>query len=870
MTNIATIEDILENILGLVLGAAPGQYSLATSGSGGGQQGSGKSGINNAFRPSTVQGPGFWLIAQSSTLTYTGGSWSPEYDKDAVTFYTWANRAGLLATKDIVRVTVWVGLTNRDNDQGQKSNTSDPGAVVNASANPVIQLGNAWELIQREIPAVLGPGTSFDPDTIAAVRQVLATLVQHASDISTGLRADTTKVDNKTADFRGSAESAWYQRVLNADHFLSDLKDQQATWDTQLGYMETVARNFVDAVVKANNAWSQKEPKGAWPHPYRLIAHMFNEGKLDQNLNAQSGLNGPESRSWDIGSNYAETNGQGVSYGMIFRVPAWLGGFSIDPFNVEHWSRVDRALRETWARTAIQTWAGVQPAAQALIYTMTGARNKLILADPPPVPPPPMPNNPLANGPIDPYANMGDPFANWGNPFANWGNPFANFGNPFANFGDPFANFGDPFANLGGGGANNPFANFGGDGNPFPNGPDQVFATSTNPFANTNEALGDPFGPGGAGANNPFANAPLDPATLFMPPTGQFANGPAGGFGSDNPFAGVGDPGGQQFFASNNPFGGAGSGPQTLGELTPDQLHQLQSAGLLDDVPLTPQQAAFLSQNGLGVPGGAEPTLGQLSPEQLDALRQAGLLDQTPITAAERNALGLSDPGQLLPLGPTAGVDTSPFPTTVNGLDVNGPGADSGGGLQLGDVTQPGATDHPNVPGFLAGTGGLSSVPGISGSPGALSPGGLGLTVGSGAGGGLGGVGGGVGGGLGGAGGVGVTTGGLGSVGSGGAGAAGGGSPASGAAAETPFGGMPFMPPMMGGAGGGGRPERERSRNTWLKEDEKVWGTDPDCAPAVVGRRGRGTRGDEDDRDYGTTPEERTSGYEERRTSRGR
>ncbi|WP_261562287.1 hypothetical protein, partial [Frankia tisae] len=48
--------------------------------------------------------------------------------------------------------------------------------------------------------------------------------------------------------------------------------------------------------------------------------------------------------------------------------------------------------------------------------------------------------------------------------------------------------------------------------------------------------------------------------------------------------------------------------------------------------------------------------------------------------------------------------------------------------------------------------------------------------------------------------------------------------------------GMPFMP--MGGMGGGpGQGQsKERQRNTWLTEDEEVWGTDPECAPAVVGR----------------------------------
>jgi hypothetical protein len=40
----------------------------------------------------------------------------------------------------------------------------------------------------------------------------------------------------------------------------------------------------------------------------------------------------------------------------------------------------------------------------------------------------------------------------------------------------------------------------------------------------------------------------------------------------------------------------------------------------------------------------------------------------------------------------------------------------------------------------------------------------------------------------------------------------------------------------MGGMGGGQGQSKDRQRNTWLTEDEEVWGTDPECAPAVVGR----------------------------------
>jgi hypothetical protein len=48
------------------------------------------------------------------------------------------------------------------------------------------------------------------------------------------------------------------------------------------------------------------------------------------------------------------------------------------------------------------------------------------------------------------------------------------------------------------------------------------------------------------------------------------------------------------------------------------------------------------------------------------------------------------------------------------------------------------------------------------------------------------------------------------------------------------MGGMPFCPPMGGGWGNGERKERERQ--TWLSEDEKVWGTDQVASLGVIGR----------------------------------
>ncbi|MER5200534.1 AAWKG family protein [Streptomyces sp. NPDC002755] len=55
------------------------------------------------------------------------------------------------------------------------------------------------------------------------------------------------------------------------------------------------------------------------------------------------------------------------------------------------------------------------------------------------------------------------------------------------------------------------------------------------------------------------------------------------------------------------------------------------------------------------------------------------------------------------------------------------------------------------------------------------------------------------------------------------------------ASRATTSSGMPFMPP---GAGQGSQATQSegRTRTTWLSEDEEIWGTDEDAAPAVLGR----------------------------------
>ncbi|WP_256790242.1 hypothetical protein [Frankia sp. AvcI1] len=319
-------------------------------------------------------------------------------------------------------------------------------------------------------------------------------------------------------------------------------------------------------------------------------------------------------------------------------------------------------------------------------------------------------------------------------------------------------------------------------------------------------------------------------------------------------------------------LGAADGTPHDLGDLSPAQLAELGSSGALDNVPVTDAQLNQLRQDGLLGPNATGiDSLGDLSPAQLADLQQNGLLDSVPVTPSELNTLqhagllgpnattgagmntlptlgpdsvggaGFGDNGLLNPSG-LAGNETPKtyFPTAVDGLDVSPPDPydlAAGSGVQVGNIQQPMARTVPGVGGAGFGTAGVSlpnSQPLGTGDSSLLGQDG---TTGLGD--------------LAGAGGLGGADGSMSLK----------GSPMS--------GGMPFMPMGgMGGLGGGqGQQPKERQRNTWLTEDEEVWGTDPECAPAVVGR-GDSPADAESDRPAGPTPVPPTP--DRSRTRRGR
>jgi len=321
--------------------------------------------------------------------------------------------------------------------------------------------------------------------------------------------------------------------------------------------------------------------------------------------------------------------------------------------------------------------------------------------------------------------------------------------------------------------------------------------------------------------------APTIPPTVLPKP--DAGNGPGPGNlpppGGPGSLSSVPPPGGPDSLSSVRPPGG----PDSLSSVRPPG--GLDGAGSLPP-PLSKNLAELPPSRGAdGPPGGPTGPLPG-GPGGLDPGLGLGLgLGAVPPPASTKDRAGRNA------LGRAPGPQTSGFPGGLGGLPGAGglpgrsprpmpPGKASSGspfvhssGRHLPELAPPGAGSG------LAADGGL---PGLGG-PGAVSSG-LTRVGGPGAAGGQ------PGNGLPGSGLPGTGLAGLeglpGTAGSPGAGGGTSGDSQGGA-------GVPFFPPMMGGAGGMGGPgekPQERERQTWLSEDEAVWGTHVDAGSGVIGR----------------------------------
>ncbi|MBK1787785.1 hypothetical protein [Prauserella cavernicola] len=497
-------------------------------------------------------------------------------------------------------------------------------------------------------------------------------------------------------------------------------------------------------------------------------------------------------------------------------------------------------------------------------------------------------DNPFGSGGDNSFGGGDNPFGSGGdNSFGGGDNPFGSGGdNSFGGGDNPFGSGGDNSF----GGGDNPFGSggdnsFGGGGdNPFGSGGDNSFGGGDNPF--------------GTGGDNSFGNGTVPPGG-FMPPPGGFggSNGTPNSnrFGNQNPPIGSeGNAFNGDGFGNNSPDLPQQQGnEQSLQDLIPNlgDSNQIPPGGSDQNLPGNQDlQEMFAQGQGEGnqLPGGNDPNLPGNQNLQ-DLFSNLGDSNQTPPGGSDQNLPGNQNLEDLLSQGQG---DSNQLPggndenlrdwwsdltgddnSFGGGNDQNSPGdqnledlfselpGDNNQNLP-GDnnQNQPGdnfPVDNPNLPDVPefgsgdsnVGGGGGQDTPNFEGLPGsgdsnfaggAGNPdfsGGSGSDFPSGNQGesnGGNGFGDGPGGNSGGN--AGGNFGGEGwSDWSGQDQDGNGNNSAFNPGEQNGRGGMPMMPPMMPPGGGGQGDSKERERQTWLSEDDKIWGTDSMAGNGIVG-----------------------------------
>ncbi|MCK9904846.1 hypothetical protein MXD63_33055 [Frankia sp. Cpl3] len=881
------IEDILRDILGYTLGGgstSPNTAPPPASGSSGGSTGGNPStppsgGLESGLRSDTVRSSGPpWLIPGERHEKYAVlDNKKPAFQEGGLTFWRWMDGYG---SSNYEWLTVWVGKVGGSGGATRNSTT-----VPTQSENAVLKVGTAWTDLAAALPQLAGPERPFDPEYLQAVNLVLAAVGLWTKDMRTMMNADIDGIDTKKTDFQGSAARAFRDRVWEARRGVQDLPETAAKWVTPLDTAVTSARNFVRQLHWDSAYWRGDaaaadparqppggEPAGVWVHPYNLIVAMFNGSTVfdtghPENWNHSGGL-------WETGRIRGDKGlmANGIWGEMLIRFPAWTGITGDWPVLREpSWIQIDKLLRAAWADRIQKAFAPTVKAAATMITNFNTAAGAVRLGHMPRSRPPYQP--PTDTGKSGPgTADLNKTLSTLND---NLNNGLKNLG---GGIGDGLkglnTNLGDGLKGLGGGigdglkGLNTNLGDglkgLGGGISGFPGGPDgsglgaevlnEAVLSRRSPLDTPESGIGAASGLAGLGGLGPLGTSgsrtlgDLSPQQLTaLGRTGQLDGRPLtpeqvealrdAGFDTSG-LGSLGDLTGEQLqtlqqqgllddlplngtdLGTLNDAGLLGSGfgtPHDLGDLSPAQLTQLLDSGQLDGTPLSGPQLDQLRQDGLVSAGmtGLD-SLGDLNPAQLRSLSEAGLLDSLPVSPEQLATLrdaGLLSPdggglagglGDLRAGGGVTGgfgesVPSTMFPTAIDGVDVS-PSALSldpaAGGTSIGDIRAPLTQQVTSGVGGGFGTAGVA-FPGAAG----LGPLGTGAELAP----------------------------------AGAAGAGGAGGLATGAS-----GGMPFMPmPMgggMGGAGAGAGQSRERQRTTWLTEDEEVWGTDPECAPAVIGR----------------------------------
>ncbi|MFF0717361.1 hypothetical protein [Micromonospora sp. NPDC003816] len=589
------------------------------------------------------------------------------------------------------------------------------------------------------------------------------------------VRAVVDRIDQDRAGFDGTAADAFVFAMADMARTMLYLKEnitEQGDWVQLLNDNSTAIGTFKTAMENAWNAFVAYR----YHDPNWLVWEVLRamERQVDEHDARTS------SGTWTAGPEQPWT----------FSFPdQGLGTY--DLMSNDGWNQLNDAMKSTWVSNLEALNLASVNATQALITSF----NLTIQAMRRGVFPlyrgvyySPQDDNPFGNGPNNPFGNGPGGGGSGGSDFG--GGPGGDeFGG--ANIGGGGNDGGSGGADFGGGGGGSGGAEFGGGGS---GGADFGGGPGGEGFGGAN--IGG--GPGGSGSSGSFDPSGLGAGGSGGGSGGAFGDGGASGGSTGGPSAGGFDPsglggGGSSGNVGLDGLGGGTGGVGSGGAVGPGTLLPGLGGGVVGGAPGGGTSGGG-SRPGSGGSGG----LGGLTPPNPSG-GDSGVVGGPGRDGSASGGVSTGGSGGLGGLTPPP----TSYPSVVDpgavggvgsgGFDSGGSSAGLNGGAVIGPIGEP-------PPGYVAG----SALPGFAGvagnGTGAVTSGGFlaGAPFGS----------------------------------PGAAGATGVGTPGMGG-----MGGFPMMPPMGGmGQGGGRDTDKDRERSTWLAEEEEVWGTDPDCAPAVIGR----------------------------------
>jgi len=619
---------------------------------------------------------GRWFTPSERGEKWTGNQgWKPDTKSGALVFW---RRMGSDAFANWEWLTVTITPSSSSGDQVNESAPEVTDGTEDTATDPVNAIGEAWQPVALAIPKMVGKGTPFDPGTLQVLRDTLKAIGEWTDSVWSYLDNDISKIDTKAANFEGSAAEGFRDLVADAQRGMAGILHASTTnWNTALQDAVDKSWTFVKALQSSVETWRDPKdgsPADTWLHPLRLIIHMFNQSlvteleNLDYNQNHSGGLwetgriAGDQSVIYDTytspdGNTYSSIDGYKT---MIIQFPTWSGvEGQFDVLRPPSWDLINTKTQAAWVAHVRNAFKPAVDAVQDMVDAMTtaGVNSTLKEMESSEYTGSSGSGNDSLNDLYNQMNNYADNFNAIGNQFNNIGDAFNNVGGAFNNIGDEFNNIGNTFNEFGNEVGNN-FNEFGNEfsnafagvgntfnefGNEFGNAFDGV-GNTFNEFGNEFNEIGNTFNELGNSYDNAFGEV------------GNSLNSISGGLGD-----GLNDLAGSLFLSSTNPnslnevtsesgIGGLGEttgDPQTLGDLTTEQLQELADSGLLDDTELTDEQKEILSAAGLDA--GDATTLGDLDDEQLQTLLESGGLDSTAITPAQTSQLvssGLLDVGE--------------------------------------------------------------------------------------------------------------------------------------------------------------------------------------------------------------------------------